>query len=70
MHCCKDYRTKSPGWLEMAETSPVGPIEAVPEGKPYEGLFTASQEARVGLRPSPKQGESADLKVVEISVIY
>jgi hypothetical protein len=32
------------GLLEMAEASPVRPIEAVPEGKPYEGLFTASQD--------------------------
>ena len=32
------------GLLEMAETSPVVPIDAVPEGKPYEGLFTASQD--------------------------
>ena len=32
------------GLLEMAETSPVLPIEAVAEGKPYEGLFTASQD--------------------------
>ena len=32
------------GLLEMAETSPVGPFEAVPEKKPYEGLFTASQD--------------------------
>ena len=32
------------GLLEMAKTSPVRPIDAVPEGKPYEGLFTASQD--------------------------
>jgi hypothetical protein len=32
------------GLLEMAKTSPVRPIHAVPEGKPYEGLFTASQD--------------------------
>ncbi|HXJ57832.1 MAG TPA: hypothetical protein VNU68_14345, partial [Verrucomicrobiae bacterium] len=32
------------GLLEMAETSPVRPIQAVAEGKPYEGLFTASQD--------------------------
>jgi len=32
------------GLLEMAETSPVRPIQAVTEGKPYEGLFTASQD--------------------------
>ena len=32
------------GLLEMAKTRPVHPIEAVPEGKPYEGLFTASQD--------------------------
>ena len=32
------------GLLEMAKTSPVRPIHDVPEGKPYEGLFTASQD--------------------------
>jgi hypothetical protein len=32
------------GVLEMAETSPVRPIQTVAEGKPYEGLFTASQD--------------------------
>jgi len=32
------------GLLEMAEASPVRPIAAVPDGKPYEGLFTASQD--------------------------
>jgi len=32
------------GLLEMAETSPVRPIQTVAEGKPYEGLFTASQD--------------------------
>lgn len=32
------------GLLELAETSPVRPITAVAEGKPYEGLFTASQD--------------------------
>ena len=32
------------GLLEMAETSPVRPIQSVVEGKPYEGLFTASQD--------------------------
>jgi hypothetical protein len=32
------------GLLEIAETSPVRPIQAVAEGKPYEGLFTASQD--------------------------
>ncbi len=37
-------RDEIAGLLEMAETSPVRPIEAVPEGKPYEGLFTASQD--------------------------
>ena len=37
-------RDEISGLLEMAETSPVRPIEAVPEGKPYEGLFTASQD--------------------------
>jgi hypothetical protein len=31
------------GLLEFARTS-VHPIEAVPDGKPYEGLFTASQD--------------------------
>jgi hypothetical protein len=37
-------RDEIAGLLEMAETSPVRPIEAVPPGKPYEGLFTASQD--------------------------
>jgi len=37
-------RDEIAGLLEMAETSPVRPIAAVPEGKPYEGLFTASQD--------------------------
>lgn len=37
-------RDEIAGLLEMAETSPVRPIEAVPEGKSYEGLFTASQD--------------------------
>ena len=37
-------RDEIAGLLEMAETSPVRPIESVPEGKPYEGLFTASQD--------------------------
>ena len=32
------------GLLELARTSPVRPIDAIPEGKPYEGLFTASQD--------------------------
>ena len=32
------------GLLEMAETSLVRPIAVAPEGKPYEGLFTASQD--------------------------
>jgi len=32
------------GLLEMVEASPVRPIQAVAEGKPYEGLFTASQD--------------------------
>ena len=32
------------GLLEFAKTSSVHQIEAVPEGKPYEGLFTASQD--------------------------
>jgi hypothetical protein len=37
-------RDEIAGLLEMAKTSPVRPIEAIPEGKPYEGLFTASQD--------------------------
>lgn len=37
-------RDEIAGLLEMVETSPVHPIEAVPEGKPYEGLFTARQD--------------------------
>src|SRR6476660_21477 len=37
-------RDEIAGLLEMAETSPVRPIESVPEGKPYEGLFAASQD--------------------------
>jgi hypothetical protein len=32
------------GLLELARTGAAHPIEAVPEGKPYEGLFTASQD--------------------------
>jgi len=32
------------GLLELAQTSPVRAIDAIPEGKPYEGLFTASQD--------------------------
>ena len=32
------------GLLELARTGGAHPIEAVPEGKPYEGLFTASQD--------------------------
>ena len=32
------------GLLEFAKTSSVHQIEAVPDGKPYEGLFTASQD--------------------------
>jgi len=32
------------GLLEMAKTSPVRPIHDVPEGKPYEGLFTERQD--------------------------
>ena len=32
------------GLLELAQTSPVRPIDAIPDGKPYEGLFTASQD--------------------------
>ena len=32
------------GLLELAQTSPVRSIDAIPEGKPYEGLFTASQD--------------------------
>src|SRR6185436_7770748 len=31
-------------FLEGARRTPVRPIEAAPEGKPYEGLFTASQD--------------------------
>jgi hypothetical protein len=31
-------------FLEGASRTPVCPIEAAPEGKPYEGLFTASQD--------------------------
>ncbi|HWW01149.1 MAG TPA: hypothetical protein VNZ64_15745 [Candidatus Acidoferrum sp.] len=37
-------RDEIAGLLEMAEASPVRPLESVPEGKPYEGLFTASQD--------------------------
>jgi len=32
------------GLLEFANAGSVHPIEAVPDGKPYEGLFTASQD--------------------------
>jgi hypothetical protein len=32
------------GLLEFAKTNSVHQIEAVPDGKPYEGLFTASQD--------------------------
>jgi len=32
------------GLLEFAKTSSVHSIEALPDGKPYEGLFTASQD--------------------------
>ena len=32
------------GLLEFARTNSVHQIEAVPDGKPYEGLFTASQD--------------------------
>src|ERR1051326_439298 len=32
------------GLLELAQTTPVRAIDAIPEGKPYEGLFTASQD--------------------------
>lgn len=32
------------GLLELAKTGAARPIEAVPEGKPYEGMFTASQD--------------------------
>lgn len=37
-------RDEIAGLLDMAETSPVRPIGSLPEGKPYEGLFTASQD--------------------------
>lgn len=37
-------RDEIAGLLELVEASPVRPIEAVPEGKPYEGLFTARQD--------------------------
>jgi hypothetical protein len=32
------------GLLEMFATSSVRPIDTLPEGKPYEGLFAASQD--------------------------
>jgi hypothetical protein len=32
------------GLLELARTGAAHPIDAVPDGKPYEGLFTASQD--------------------------
>jgi hypothetical protein len=32
------------GLLELAKTGAARPIDAVPDGKPYEGLFTASQD--------------------------
>jgi hypothetical protein len=32
------------GLLQMAGSTPVRPIAAAPDGKPYEGLFTASQD--------------------------
>jgi hypothetical protein len=32
------------GLLDLAKTGAVHPIEAIPEGKPYEGHFTANQD--------------------------